>query len=232
MAWMRLYVGNKNYSSWSLRAGLLLAQAGIAFEEVKLSFSDASDPSSKFKREIYQVTPAGRVPALVDGDVVAWDSLAIAEYVAEKFPEKKLWPADRAARARARSLCAEMHSGFGGVRNHFPMNIEFSAPEIGPRVLAEQAEARSDLTRIDGLIASELALSGGPMLFGRFGIADAYFAPVASRIRSYGLPVSATTQQWVERIHQLPAMSAWVREALEEHDWVFIDEPYRDPPPR
>jgi glutathione S-transferase len=229
---MRLYLGNKNYSSWSLRAGLLIAQAGIPCETVLLSFSDTAERDSKFRREIFKVTPAGRVPTLVDGEVVVWDSLAIAEYVAERFPEKKLWPEDRAARARARSLCAEMHSGFMGVRSDFPMNIEFVAPEIGPRVLAEKPQTRADLARLDAIISGELAHSGGPMLFGTFGIADAYFAPVASRIRSYGLPVSEATQAWVERIHQLPAMQAWVRDALEEHDWVVFDEPYRDPPTR
>jgi glutathione S-transferase len=229
---MRLYLGNKNYSSWSLRAGLLLAEAGIPFEPVLMSFSDLGSPSSKFRREIVKVTPAGRVPTLVDGDVVVWDSLAIAEYLAERFPDKQLWPRDRATRARARSLCAEMHSGFSAIRNHFPMNIELKAPEVGARMLVEKPETRSDLTRLDGLIASELALSGGPMLFGAFGIVDAYFAPIASRVRSYGLPVSATTAEWVERIHQLPAMQAWVRDALEENDWVAINEPYRDPPTR
>jgi glutathione S-transferase len=229
---MRLYLGNKNYSSWSLRAGLLLAQAGIPFEPVMLSFSDLGNPNSKFKREILKVSPAGRVPTLVDDEVIVWDSLAIAEYVAERFPEKQLWPRDRAARARARSLCAEMHSGFSAVRNNFPMNIELSAPEIGTRLLREQPETRSDVTRLDRLIASELAQSGGPMLFGAFGIADAYFAPIASRVRSYGLPVSAPTAEWVERIHQLPAMQAWVRDALQEHDWAAFDEPYRDPPIR
>jgi glutathione S-transferase len=226
---MRLYLGNKNYSSWSLRAGLLVAQAGIKHEQIVLLFSDLG-PSSNFKREIGAVTPAGRVPVLVDGEVVVWDSLAICEYVAERFPEKQLWPSDRAARARARSLCAEMHSGFANVRNLFPMNIELHAPEIGPRVLGEYPEARTELSRLDAIVAGELKRSGGPMLFGEFGIADAYFAPIASRIRTYGLPVSDASAAWIERIHQLPAMQAWVRDALVEHDWVAIDEPYRTQP--
>jgi glutathione S-transferase len=228
---MRLYLGNKNYSSWSLRAGLLLAQAEIPFESVQLSFRDLDSPDSKFKREIAKVTPAGRVPTLVDGEIVVWDSLAIAEYVAEKFPEKKLWPADRADRARARSLCAEMHSGFAAVRSKFPMNIELVAPEIGRRVLAEDAAAREELKRIDELLSGELERSGGPLLFGGFTIPDAYFAPVASRIRSYGLPVSQRAAEWVERIHELPAMKAWIADALEEHDYVGINEPYRPRPP-
>jgi glutathione S-transferase len=226
---MRLYLGNKNYSSWSLRAGLSLAQAGIQHEQVVLLFSDLG-PSSKFKREIVTVTPAGRVPVLVDGEVVVWDSLAICEYIAERFPEKQLWPSERAARARARSLCAEMHSGFVNVRSLFPMNIELHAPEIGPRVLAENPEARTELARLDAILAGELGRSGGPMLFGEFGIADAYFAPIASRVRTYGLPVSDVSAAWMERVYQLPAMRAWVRDALVEHDWVAVNEPYRAQP--
>jgi glutathione S-transferase len=227
---MRLYLGNKNYSSWSLRAGLLLAQADIPHEQINLLFGDLG-PDSVFRREISRVSPAARVPVLFDGDIVVWDSLAIAEYVAELFPEKQLWPTDRENRARARSLCAEMHSGFTAIRTLFPMNIEFRAPEIGPRVLAERSDAQSELTRLDAILAGELARSGGPLLFGAaFGIADAYFAPIASRIRSYGLPVSDASSAWVEHIHQLPAMQAWVRDALAEHDWVAIDEPYRQKP--
>ena len=114
---MKLYIGNKNYSSWSMRPWVLMKQAGIAFEEVKVRF-DSFSPSSTFKREILRVNPGGRVPVLVDGDLVVWDTLAIAEYLAEKFPEKRLWPADPKARARARSVSAEMHSGFGALRIH------------------------------------------------------------------------------------------------------------------
>jgi glutathione S-transferase len=227
MRHMRLYLGNKNYSSWSMRAGLLLAHAGIPYEEVILSFGDLG-PDSRFRHEIVRVSAAARVPVLVDGDVVVWDSLAIAEYVAELAPQKQLWPSDRAIRARARSLCAEMHSGFTEIRTLFPMNIEMHAPEIGPRVLAERPEAQRELARLDAILAGELARSAGPMLFGAaFGIADTYFAPIASRIRSYGLPVSDASAAWVERVHQQPAMQAWVRDALAEHDWVAFNEPYR-----
>ena len=144
---MQLYIGNKNYSSWSMRPWVLLKQAGIPFEEVKLRF-DAFSPESKFKTELARISPAGRVPVLVDGDLAVWDTLAIAEYVAERFPDKKLWPQDAPARARARSVCAEMHSGFGALRSHFPMNIEAALPEVGARVLAEQAgvrDARADV---------------------------------------------------------------------------------------
>jgi glutathione S-transferase len=123
-----------------------------------------------------------------------------------------------------------MHSGFANVRNLFPMNIELHAPEIGARVLAEYPETRAELARLDAMLTSELGRSGGPMLFGDFGIADAYFAPIASRVRTYGLPVSDASAGWIERVHQLPAMQAWVRDALVEHDWVAINEPYRTKP--
>jgi len=120
---LKLYIGNKNYSSWSMRPWVLLRQAGIAFEEVRVRF-DSFDAGSEFKRTMGPVSPTGKVPVLVDGDLVVWDTLAIAEYLAETYPEKHLWPQDKAARAHARSICAEMHSGFTALRSHCPMNIE------------------------------------------------------------------------------------------------------------
>jgi glutathione S-transferase len=226
---MRLYIGNKNYSSWSLRPWLLLRQLGIPFEEIKLRF-DGFGPDSTFKREALRLSPTGRVPVLEDADLIIWDTLAIAEYLAERFGSKPLWPSDTCSRARARSVCAEMHGGFSALRTHFPMNLELSAPEIGARVLREHAQTVVDLTRIDQLWSHALAQSGGPMLFGTFGIADAYFAPVATRVRSYGLPVSAASAEYVERIFALPAMQEWLRDALAEHDFVAEDEPYRSRP--
>src|SRR5437868_13579307 len=121
---LQLYIGNKNYSSWSMRAGVLLKQAGIAHQERLIPFDSFCDPDSDFKKAVLKVSPAGRVPVLVDGEFVVWESLAIAEYVAEKFPEKQLWPQDAKKRARARSVCAEMHAGFSGLRGACPMNIE------------------------------------------------------------------------------------------------------------
>src|SRR5688572_30689230 len=126
---MKLYIGNKNYSSWSMRPWVLLEQAAIPFEEVMLRF-DAFTPDSRFKTELARVSPAGRVPVLVDGDITVWDTLAIAEYVAEKYPDRKLWPESVRDRARARSVCAEMHSSFAALRDHFPMNIDASMPEV------------------------------------------------------------------------------------------------------
>jgi glutathione S-transferase len=226
---MRLYIGNKNYSSWSLRPWLLLQQAGIPFEEVKLRFDDMR-ADGPFKREALRLSPTGRVPVLEDDGLRIWDSLAIAEYLAERFTDKQLWPADGCSRARARCVTAEMHGGFGALRTAFPMNIELNAPEIGPRVLAEKPAVAADLARIDQLFESALTDSGGPWLFGSFSIADAYFAPIASRIRSYGLPLSAASTHFVDNIFAQASMQAWIKEALTEHDFIPDDEPYRTKP--
>ena len=223
---MQLYIGNKNYSSWSMRPWVLLKQAGIPFEEIKLRF-DAFSPESKFKTELARISPAGRVPVLVDGDLAVWDTLAIAEYVAERFPEKKLWPQDAKARARARSVCAEMHSGFGALRSHFPMNIEAALPEVGARLLAEQAGVCDDLARLVGMWSALLEASGGPMLFGSFGIADAFFAPVVMRLNTYRPPVPAPIAAYMQRVTALPGVSAWITEALAERDFLDFEEPYR-----
>jgi glutathione S-transferase len=223
---MKLYIGNKNYSSWSMRPWVLLKQAGIPFEEVKLRF-DAFSPESKFKTELARISPAGRVPVLVDGDLAVWDTLAIAEYLAERFPDKQLWPQDAKARARARSVCAEMHSGFGALRSHFPMNIEAALPEVGGRVLAEQAGVRDDLARLVGMWQALLESSGGPMLFGRFSIADAFFAPVVMRLNTYRPPLPAPIAAYLQRVTALPGIAAWVTDALAERDFLDFEEPYR-----
>ena len=222
---MQLWIGNKNYSSWSLRPWLLMQHTGIAFDEVRLRLSFTAD--SEFKRRIATVSPAGRVPVLVDGDLSVWDTLAIAEYLAEAFPDKQLWPADRKARANARSMCAEMHSGFGALRSRCPMNIEASLPEVGARLMRDDAGLVADLARIDAMWAQALAASGGPFLFGKFTVADAYFAPVCARIRTYALPVTPAAAAYVERVFALPALQRWVADALAEHDWLDEDEPYR-----
>ena len=223
---LELYIGNKNYSSWSLRPWLLLTQAGIPFREVKVRF-DSFAADSAFKATVGRISPVGKVPVLVDDSFAVWDTLAIAEYVAERFPEKHLWPADARQRARARSVCAEMHSGFTALRNHCPMNIEAALPEVGRIVWRDQAGVRADLARIEAIWTELLATHGGPMLFGDFGIADAYYAPVCSRIRTYALPVSPTVAAYVDRVHALPAMQAWTADALAEHDFIDFDEPYR-----
>jgi glutathione S-transferase len=227
---MRLFIGNKNYSSWSMRPWVLLKQFGIPFEEVMARF-DGFEPESTFKAMIAAVSPVGQVPVLVEADGFAvWDTLAIAEYVAEQFPEKNLWPRDRKLRARARSVCAEMHSGFGALRSHFPMNIEASLPEIGAQVLAEHPAARADLGRLISLWQDALGSSGGPFLFGEYSIADAFFAPVVMRLRTYALPVPADIAAYLDRAAASPGISAWVVDALAEKDFIDFDEPYRTRP--
>jgi len=223
---MKLYIGNKNYSSWSMRSWVLLRQAGIAFEEVMVRF-DAFTSESQFKATLRPLSPTGKVPLLVDGDLVVWDTLAIAEYVAEKFPGKALWPADQAARARARSICAEMHSSFTGLRSHCPMNIEARLPEAGALVWRDQPAVRSDVARLVAMWQQCLQTSGGPMLFGDFGVADAYFAPICMRLVTYALPVPADIQAYVQRVCALPGVKAWIDGALAEQDFLDFEEPYR-----
>ncbi|MEO6015784.1 MAG: glutathione S-transferase, partial [Polaromonas sp.] len=144
---LKLYIGNKNYSSWSMRPWVLLKQAGIPFEEIKLRF-DSFDTGSGFKEKISGVNPVGKVPALDDAGLIVWDTLAIAEYLAERFPDKKLWPQDARARARARSVCAEMHSGFGALRSACPMNIEADLAETGALIWRDKPDVRADVARL------------------------------------------------------------------------------------
>lgn len=224
-----LYIGNKNYSSWSMRPWVLLRQAGIPFEEVVVRF-DSFDPGSQFKQRVGAVSPTGKVPALVDGDVVVWDSLAIAEYLAERHPERQLWPANAAARAEARSVCAEMHAGFGALRTHCTMNIEARLPEAGARIWREQPEVQADVARLVAMWQGLLARHGGPLLFGGFSVADAFYAPVCTRIVACGLPVPAAVQAYVDRVLALPGVAAWIADALAEHDFIAFDEPYRSAP--
>jgi len=223
---LQLVIGNKNYSSWSMRPWVLLTQAGIPFEEVMLRFDDLA-PGGKFKTDVTRLSPAGRVPVLLDDGFTVWDTLAIAEYVAEKFPAQQLWPADAKARARARSVCAEMHAGFGALRNHFGMNIEASFPEIGERILRTEPQVRADVDRIVQMWSELLAEHGGPLLFGQFSIADAFFAPVVKRLVSFAVPVPPVIQAYIECVQALPSVAAWTKDALAEHQFVEVDEPYR-----
>ncbi len=223
---MQLWIGNKNYSSWSMRPWVLMRHFGLPFDEVMLRFDDMQ-AGSDFKRRIGTITPAARVPVLVDGDTPVWDSLAIAEYLAEIHPAQPLWPRDPRQRARARCLCAEMHAGFGALRSAFPMNIELRMPELGPRLLAEQPAATADWARITGMWADALATSGGPFLFGEFGIVDAYYAPVVMRARSYALPLADAVKAYADRVVASPAVAAWIEQALQEKTFVEVDEPYR-----
>jgi glutathione S-transferase len=225
-AMLKLIIGNKNYSSWSMRAWVLLKQAGIPFEEVMVRF-DAFDPSSNFKKTVSELNPAGKVPVLIDGSLVIWDTLAIAEYLAEQFPDRQLWPSERAARARARSVCAEMHAGFTALRSHCPMNIEASMADTGALIWRDKPTVRQDVERLVQMWQGLLTEHGGPLLFGRFSIADAYFAPLSTRLKTYALPVPSDIADYVERIHSLPGVQAWIAQALAEKDFLDFEEPYR-----
>ncbi len=223
---LTLYIGNKNYSSWSMRPWVLMRQAGIAFDEVMLRF-DSFGEHSQFKTQVRTLNPAAKVPVLVDGDCVIWDTLAIAEYLAERFAAHALWPTERSARARARSLCAEMHSGFGALRSACPMNIEADLPEVGALLWRDNAGLRADVARLQQMWLEQLRISGGPLLFGDFGITDAYFAPVCTRLLTYALPVSPDVRAYAERVCALPGVRAWIDAARAEHDFLDFEEPYR-----
>ncbi|WP_394791320.1 glutathione S-transferase family protein [Rhodoferax sp.] len=222
----QLYIGNKNYSSWSMRPWVLLKQAGIPFEEVMVRF-DSFGGDSQFKAAVTAVNPIGKVPVWVDGDLAVWDSLAIAETLAEQFPDKALWPRDAHARAKARSVCAEMHSGFTALRSHCPMNIEARLPEVGQLIWRDQAGVRADVARLVAMWTALLDAHGGPMLFGEFSIADAFFAPICMRLTTYALPIPAAIQAYVDRVKALPGIQAWITEALAEQDFRAFEEPYR-----
>ena len=223
---LKLYIGNQNYSSWSMRPWVLLRQAGIPFDEVMVRF-DSFSSDSQFKQRLGPISPAGRVPVLVDDGLVVWDTLAICEYLAEKFPLLALWPAAVAARARARSICAEMHSGFTHLRAACPMNIEAALPEAGQLVWRDKAGVRADVARLVEMWSELLTEHRGPMLFGAFSIADAYFAPVCMRLKTYGLPVPAHIAAYADRVRALPGVLAWIDGALAEKDFLDFEEPYR-----
>ena len=227
---LQLYTGNKNYSSWSMRPWVLLRQAGIPFEDIVVRF-DSFAPDSQFKQVVGRLNPMGKVPVLVHDGLVVWDTLAIAEYVAEyaaeQTPDRPLWPTARAARARARSICADMHSGFGALRSACPMNIEAHLPEVGALVLRDQPAVRADLAHIVALWSGLLAAHGGPMLFGAFSIADAYYAPVVMRLKTYALPVPADVTAYMDRVCALPGVKSWIDQALVEKDFLDFEEPYR-----
>ena len=159
--------------------------------------------------------------------MVVWDTLAIAEYLAEQYPDKALWPPEKAARARARSICAEMHAGFTALRGNCPMNIEASLPEVGALVWRDKPAVRADVTRLVAMWQALLAEHGGPLLFGKFTIADAYFAPICMRLKCYALPLPAGIAAYVERVCALTGVRQWMDEARAEKDFLDFEEPYR-----
>ena len=215
---LKLAIANKNYSSWSMRPWVLLTQAGIAFEEIQLKFSDDARVAG-----IEPYSPTQQVPVLiVDGEPV-WDSLAIGEAVAELFPDKHLWPADARARQIARSICAEMHAGFRSLRSAMPMNIRATLPGKGMSPAVQK-----DIERIVEIWESCRARygNGGELLFGQFGIADAYYAPVATRFFTYAVTLPPVAQRYADALLALSAVRAWMAQARRETEFVRADEPY------
>ena len=218
---LELVIGNKNYSSWSMRPWVLLRQAEIPFNEIQLKFGD--NHGRLTVPGIEKFSGAGKVPVLVvDGEPV-WDSLAIAETVAEHFPHKQLWPTDAKARAHARSMCAEMHSGFQALRGQMPMNIRGRHPGKGLT-----AESQRDIDRVAALWTQcrERFGSGGPLLFGRFSIPDAYYAPVVMRFQTYAVKLPPAAQAYCEAVLALGAVREWIEGARREKEFVPEDEPY------
>jgi glutathione S-transferase len=206
---LKLVIGNKNYSSWSMRPWLALRANNIDFDEVfiPLYTGDAD------KQRILSFTRSGKVPVLIDGDVTIWDSLAIIEYAAERFPQARLWPEDRASRAHARSISAEMHSGFAALRNECGMNLH---RPVGAITLSENA--RADIARIQQIWIECRERYGnfGPFLFGAFGAADAMFAPVVHRFRTYAIEITPEARDYMNAMMSLPAFREWTSAGLAE----------------
>jgi glutathione S-transferase len=218
MADLTLVIGNKNYSSWSMRPWVLMKQLGIGFEERKLRFH-----SAEWDAQIDRWSPSRLVPVLWRGDQSVWDSLAIMEALHEWFPAKGVWPPDPEARAFARCIAAEMHSGFRDLRSSMPMNIRGSHPGKGMK-----AEVQANIDRIIALWTEAMRRfgAGGPFQFGAFSAADALYAPVVMRFKTYGVKLPAPAQQYCEAVHSAPGVRAWVEDALKEKEFVAEDEPY------
>jgi glutathione S-transferase len=209
---LTLVIGNKNYSSWSLRPWLVLKAAGVDFDEIRIPLDEPGT-----KAAILRHSPAGKVPCLLDDGLRIWDSLAICEHVNEVHADGRLWPSERAARARARSIVAEMHAGFAAVRAHLPMDIRSRDPERGRLALA-RPEVAAEVARIQSLWLDALSTSGGPLLFGPFTIADAFYAPVLTRFVTYGIALPAPLAAYSERVRDLPAMQEWTAAAQAEKE--------------
>ncbi|WP_141735808.1 glutathione S-transferase family protein [Oligoflexus tunisiensis] len=203
---MTLVVGSKTFSSWSLRPWLVLKQANIPFKEVVIALNQLST-----REQIRQYSPSGRVPVLIHKELRIWDSLAIAEYVSELFPEKELWPSKIEDRALARSVSAEMHSGFAAMRQQLSMNVKRRLPTP-----ALNDDTQGDLKRVFEIWNECLNRSGGPFLFGKFSIADAMYAPVTTRMTTYSIPLTGAIEGYVETVAKLPAMQEWIQAAQKE----------------
>jgi len=226
---LTLVIGNKNYSSWSMRPWVLLKQFGIPFEEIMLKFE-----SKEWAESIVRLAPARKVPTLWDGtagastSIAVWETIAIMEYIADRFPQLAIWPKDAAARAMARSVVAEMHAGFQPLRSNMPMNIRshYAGKGMNPGVT-------EDIARIEAIwLAAREKFgkhSAAPFLFGEFCAADAMFAPVVMRFATYAPPLAAGSMRYCEAMTAAPAVAAWIAEARGETEFVGFDEPYADP---
>lgn len=210
---MKLIFANRNYSSWSLRPWLVLRHFDIAFDEEQVLLSGEG-----WRETLRRKSPTGKVPVLVDGDLAIPESLAIIEYLNDKYPAKGIWPSNRLERARARAAATEMHGGFQALRQAAPMNLRASHPgKVDIDAVA------GELRRLEQIWGELTDRSGGPYLFGNFGGADAMFAPMATRIRTYDLPVSDAAAEYVEAIYALPAFQEWLSLAIKE-PWTVDDD--------
>ncbi|MGC9184864.1 MAG: glutathione S-transferase family protein [Thiomonas sp.] len=214
-----LHIGNKNYSSWSMRPWVAMTAFGIPFEERQHGLD-----TPEFAEQVGRLSPVARVPILEHGGLRVWDSLAISEYLAEQFPHHALWPRDTAARALARSLCASMHSGFGALREHMPMNIRAALPGRGLNPAVQR-----DIDQILRLWQGALQSSGGPFLFGAFCLADAFYAPVCMRFLTYRPELPDWAWRHVQDIAAHPAVGKWNAQARAEPVFLPAEEPYRSP---
>lgn len=221
MTELALAIGNKNYSSWSMRPWVALRQAGIPFREIQLWFDEDGHAKG-----IEQYSPTGQVPVLLVEGQPVWDSLAICEAAAELFPEKRLWPADARARAHARAICSEMHAGFRNLRGAMPVNIRASLPGKGMSPAVQR-----DIQRVIALWSDCRSRygSGGDLLFGHFTVADAYYAPVVMRFITYAVSLPAAARDYVEAVRNLSAVAEWMAAAKRETAFVAADEPYAEP---
>lgn len=209
-----LVIGNRNYSSWSLRAWLALRHAGLAFDEHRVALN-----KPQTKAEILRYAPSGRVPCWLDGDLVVWDSLAICETANERYLGGSLWPADADARAQARAITAEMHAGFAALRAHMPMDIRSRRPDSGAAA-RQRPEVAADIDRIQSMLTQRLQHSGGPLLFGGFTIADAFYAPVLTRFVTYGVPMTPLLAAYHDAVLALPSMQQWTAAAHAETEVI------------
>ena len=223
----KLYIANKNYSSWSMRPWLVLKAFNLPFEEIIIPFPLERNTGT-FKQDILAINPNAKVPVLVDDGLMLWDSLAICEYLAEQHPDQALWPKDVKQRARARCISAEMHSGFSSLRNACGMNIRANLADVGKRLWWENEELRQDVARIEQIWSERLNMNG--FLCGAFSIADAFYAPVVTRLMTYALPVSDSTRQYMQTMLQHSAVQAWIDAALQEDAWVNYLESYQQQP--